>query len=549
MRISKTFQQSPGRWAFFIILLTTSVRAWFVATHQLDLVQDEAQYWDWIRRPQLSYYSKGPLIAWLNMLGTSIFGATELGVRFAAVLNSLLVQVILWFGLARGMGRPMLALTTLFIANTMPLFLASGVLMTTDSPLLVCWVGALFSLHWATVAPTRRLPMVCLFLAMAVGILAKYTMALFIPVAWAYLFLLSRHSLLPAGVTRRVTRSLLLGAIAGAAPIIGWNIQNDFVGFRHVAGQAGVSGSKAARLIRFDKFPEYLGSQVGLLLPWWFVFMLMGAWRSLRVAVSPSMNLLHEAWATGVAQREPLIRQAALLTVGFWPIWTFFLVWSFHTKIQPNWSAVSYAAGVVLAAEGFLRFLRAPGRFAAGDGSFDCARPSVWRRLVPVWLILSVLGFAVIHGQNWVPLPEKVNPTQRLKGWTDLGDKLEELQNTKFADSAKVFYFADGYDLTASLAFYAPGKPEAYCADFGRRMNQYDLWPNPVDDGKTGWDALMIRKRFREPDPSDPLLTMFERVEVMPYQTVHRGGPGRRFTIYLCYDFKGVWPRSSSASY
>ena len=38
--------------AFVIIALSFAVRYWFVDSGQLNLVQDEAQYWDWIRRPQ-----------------------------------------------------------------------------------------------------------------------------------------------------------------------------------------------------------------------------------------------------------------------------------------------------------------------------------------------------------------------------------------------------------------------------------------------------------------------------------------------------------------
>ncbi|MFZ4647236.1 MAG: hypothetical protein ACOYNP_15905, partial [Gemmataceae bacterium] len=33
-----------------------------------DLAQDEAHYWDWSRNLDWSYYSKGPLVAWLIAL-------------------------------------------------------------------------------------------------------------------------------------------------------------------------------------------------------------------------------------------------------------------------------------------------------------------------------------------------------------------------------------------------------------------------------------------------------------------------------------------------
>ncbi len=51
----------------------------------LDLAQDEAHYWDWSRHLDWSYYSKGPLVAWLIRGGCELFGNTALGVRLPAV--------------------------------------------------------------------------------------------------------------------------------------------------------------------------------------------------------------------------------------------------------------------------------------------------------------------------------------------------------------------------------------------------------------------------------------------------------------------------------
>ncbi|HKK34115.1 MAG TPA: hypothetical protein VJ934_11240, partial [Desulfomicrobiaceae bacterium] len=70
--------------ALAVILATTAVRLWFIGSGQINLAPDEAQYWDWSRTLQFSYYSKGPLIAVINRITTMMFGATEFGVRFGA---------------------------------------------------------------------------------------------------------------------------------------------------------------------------------------------------------------------------------------------------------------------------------------------------------------------------------------------------------------------------------------------------------------------------------------------------------------------------------
>src|SRR6266581_607000 len=41
----------------------------------LDLAPDEAHYWDWSRHLDWSYYSKGPLVAYLIRLGCTLAGS------------------------------------------------------------------------------------------------------------------------------------------------------------------------------------------------------------------------------------------------------------------------------------------------------------------------------------------------------------------------------------------------------------------------------------------------------------------------------------------
>ena len=53
------------------VLLNFVYLVWFCP---LDLSPDEAHYWDWSRRLDWSYYSKGPLIAWIILLVWHWFG-------------------------------------------------------------------------------------------------------------------------------------------------------------------------------------------------------------------------------------------------------------------------------------------------------------------------------------------------------------------------------------------------------------------------------------------------------------------------------------------
>lgn len=514
----------PDVWAAGIILLCAVVRFGFIASGQLDLVQDECQYWDWSRRAlQLSYYSKGPLIAWIIRAGCGLFGDTPLGVRAGAAFFATASQVVLYLGMSRLLARPWAGVWAVVVTATMPLFLASGLLMTTDTPLAFFWLCGLLCVQAAAEGRGGRWPWLGLMAALVLGIWAKYMMLALALVALLHGLLLRGRGMAPAGFLPRLVMVLLLGVAVGMAPIAIWNAQNGGVGYLHVAHLAGVGGDvKPEPLLRWDCILPYLGSQVGLATPWWLWFMLAGGVAAVR------------RWTRGAADADA--RLGLLLGLGFWPMFLVFILWSLHTNILPNWPAVMYVSGAMLAG-------------LALDGGMGAAKDACaaglakWRK---VWLGCSIVVFAVVHSVTVLPVPSHYNPAMRLMGFADLGRSLQTMVSEKFAEPKRVFYFSGSYDMTAVLSFYAPGHPLAYCADFGdRRQSQYDLWPGP--QGRAGQDAVYLLKDDRPLPPE--LGRMFARVERVVYRTTHHGRPGRTFTIGLCHTFNGYWPQHPASSY
>ena len=270
--------------AFVIIAISFALRYWFVASGQLNLIQDEAQYWDWIRRPQLSYYSKGPLIAWIIATWCEVFGNTELGVRFGAIIGMTGIQTALYVGISRVWREYRLALFVLLIAATMPLLNGLGILMTTDNPLVFCWTVAFFALAAATRNKPDHTPgnwpFIILTICIAVGILAKYMMLAFLGLGFFYAIILQLRGQLPRRFWFRFMLAGMAGTIIGLLPIVLWNIQNDWVAYKHVAKLS--TGPTAPFKIRFGPFVEMFGAQIGLLAPWWFVFIIIGGWTAIK---------------------------------------------------------------------------------------------------------------------------------------------------------------------------------------------------------------------------------------------------------------------------
>ncbi len=505
--------------ALAIIAISFAVRYWFVASGQLNLVQDEAQYWDWIRRPQLSYYSKGPLVAWVIAAGCKLFGSTELGVRFSAIIGMSAIQTVLYVGISRVWREYRLALYVLFVAATIPMLNGLGILMTTDNPLILCWTVAFFALSAATRkepdhAPSN-LPFIIISICIALGILAKYMMLAFVGLGAAYAILLHLRGQLPKRFWSRFIIAVGAGSIIGMLPIIIWNMQNEWVGFKHVAKLS--TGEPKPFSLRIGPFFEMLGAQIGLFAPWWFVFVVVGGWRAIKKSVFGPVGGFDAAYRNNV--------QTVLF---FWPLWTIITFKALQSHVEANWTAVSFMAGAILAGKSVMRWWDKPQRRNKGKAI-----------LIGVAAALT----ALIYVTPIAPVPEEYNITNRLKGWVSLGTNVEELIQTQFEDPERVFVLSDHYDITAELAFYTPGQPLTYCAwIFDRRMNQYDIWPGP----KTGWDAVLVRERwYGEDNRAGPeLLKMFETIgPPIQIMTTSNGQPIRKFTLQVCKGYTGYWPK------
>jgi len=532
-RLLDSLTARSGLWVFLIILASSAVRVWFVATNQLGLVQDEAQYWDWTRHLQLTYYSKGPLIAWIIRTFTLVFGDTELGVRMGSIAGGALFPAIVWAMLAKVWKRPALSVLAVFAITVAPLFQALGILMTTDNSFVVCWTLCMLALHAAaTPGEDGRdrgwWPYALLAAAYGIGILAKYTMLGLGGLAVLYGLLLHRANMLPVRFWPRLILALFVGTVAGFVPTLLWNMANNFVGYKHVLFLIGVSGQGAKPLFRLSRVPEYLGAQMGFALPWWFWLTLLAGWRSAVQVWRRSATVRNESAAL-------TLPQSALLVVFFWPMTLFFFAWSFHTKVLPNWNAVSFVAGSILCAAEMERLLR-------NDPTGSRLR---WLK-TGAWASLALMLF--IHLHQLLPIPPSLNPAHRLKGWADLGQHMREVADARFQDPKRVFFMSDVYDITAELAFYVPGKPRAYCLWWDdRRMNQYDLWGGPED--KKGFDAVLVLREYA-PGVPNVIPDMFDSV-AGPYRYVasYRGQPVRAFYYYLCSGYKGPWPRQDNGMF
>ena len=136
-------QETAGRYSRLFILVSLVlhlVHTWYWSDY--DLAQDEAHYWDWSRHLDWSYYSKGPLVAWviaaanftLGGLSEQLTGSLTAAIRTPAAIFGTFLVFFLCRLTEEVLGSKKLGLLVVVSALTIPPIAAVSTIMTIDSP-------------------------------------------------------------------------------------------------------------------------------------------------------------------------------------------------------------------------------------------------------------------------------------------------------------------------------------------------------------------------------------------------------------------------------
>ena len=218
---------SAARWKLAALAITAyAVVLRMVYQGSIDLIPQEAYYWNYAQRPALGYLDHPPMVAWLIWLATSVFGDSEFGVRIVAML-AWLTAAFFTFRLTKNLFGQTAAFVALMLLSILPFYFLIGILTTPDAPLTAAWAGALYCLERALRAKDSR-AWLGAGACVGLGMLSKYTIALLGPATLIYLlvdpqsrrWLLTRWPYLCAGLV-----AVLF------APVIAWNAHHDWASF------------------------------------------------------------------------------------------------------------------------------------------------------------------------------------------------------------------------------------------------------------------------------------------------------------------------------
>lgn len=491
---------------FFILLL----RFVYILITPFDLFPEEAQYWDWSRHLDLSYYSKPPLIAYLNFISTSLLGNTEFAVRFWPAIFGFLSSLLI-FQLSKELFKSeKIAFWLGLLPNAFVGFNALSFIFTTDTPLFFFW-GLSFYLLYKAVATERTGWWLSLGMAGGLGFWAKYSQAFFFTLGVAYI-LLKKPRLFK---TYKPYLAMGIGFLF-TLPVLYWNYTHGWVSFKHVLGLSGVG--KVYRFPQWESFWNFLISQVFLLGVGFFFYLLWG-------------------WVKNLSPKKVFFP----LTLFSLPPYLLFQLWALKKSVYGNWAGFAYFTGGILAGYYYLKGFR---RYTLP--SLAVLFLSLFLSAVAFYPpIIDKLGLSRL-------LPPSKDPTRVAIGWENLGGFVSRFYNPKTD-----FIFSNLYQISAEMAFYVKGNPQTYVFNYYQRMNQYNLWQAKSFDllrrflkgEKLSPHEVFVWEKLKGKNgifvtyfgsPPKAIMDSFDRLVWTKLFTVYwRGKPIKTFYIHYLEGFKG----------
>ncbi|MFZ3230176.1 MAG: glycosyltransferase family 39 protein [Pseudobdellovibrio sp.] len=211
---------------FFYLLLFIFLIKCLLATF-LPLVADEAYYYVWSLRPQLSYYDHPGMVSWLIYLGTHLIDPRNpLSIRIFFILFSTLTMYVWLLILNKNNFSAKLSLIFLLLIILNPLLGIGSILATPDVPFVFFWsLSYLFFLNLLEYKKIRWYFL--LGAALGLGFCSKYIIVLFVASGIITLFYNKTYHLL-------TLKGILVTLISGflfSLPVLVWNYQNEWISF------------------------------------------------------------------------------------------------------------------------------------------------------------------------------------------------------------------------------------------------------------------------------------------------------------------------------
>lgn len=457
---------------------------------------DEAYYWVWSKYLDISYYDHPPIVAYMIAL-TDVLGESERWVRLSAVVSASIITWLVYAIASDASGDRKKGFMAAILLNLSPLFGLGGLVITPDIPLCLFWTVSLY-FGYKVVDTQRPGYWYALGLVFGLTMLSKYNAALFAPALGLFLVFSpeNRHWLF-----RREPYLAFALSMMVFSPVIYWNYTHNWISFGFQFSH-GFEAESSQPLLYFSRF---WGGQIGILGGLLFFF-----------SVAAAFGI---GWIGWKERRDDYL----FLSFMSASLFIFFMVNSFRTNMEGNWSAPAYIAGIT-AIPIFVTY------FAERLGTKNS------NRLVSLYKAsIALAAFIMVYASVQIvdpilPMPQKREISRRVYGWKALAAEAEErLERLREAP----FIISNRYQIASLLRYYTPGHVEAYITNGKGRFGYFGSVAHLI-----GKDAVYVT----EADRADisKIAASFERIEPAgSFKITRRGELIREFSFYKCYNYRG----------
>lgn len=476
----------------------------------VDLLPQEAYYWNYSQHLDIGYLDHPPMVGWLIWAGTTVFGNNEFGVRIAAWL-SWFATAVFSFSLTQRLFGKSAAFVSLLLIATLPFYFGTGFFMTPDVPLVATWASALYFLERALLG-NRPNSWWGVGICVGLGLLSKYTIVLLAPATLVFLLIDARGRMWLKRPEPYVAAAI---SVIIFSPVIYWNQANEFASFAF-QGPRRIGGALEFSL------PALIANAALLLTPVGLIAAAAALWARRQ----------HES--TDPADED--MRRISY----FIPIFTLiplsvFIAFSLLRGTKLNWTGPLWLAVLPAMSAAVVSVTE---RVQACAHSIRRAWvPTVAVCLVSYGLLLNYLLLGIPGVGYAVSLPNA--PV----AWSEFGREAAdlELEVMQATGNEPLMIGLDTYDIASELAFYGGSNGTENSVGrgvLGRRSLMYDYWHR--SEPLRGRPAVMFafkRSRIADPELSKHFRTIGEPVERV---VIKNGKAAGTFYYRVGYEFKGA---------
>ena len=480
----------------------------------VDLIPEEAYYWNYAQHADIGYLDHPPMVAWMIWLSTAIFGRNEIAVRLPALV-SWVVAVFFIFKLTVNLFDRESAYRSTILLATLPIYFAVGCLMTPDAPVYAAWAGGLYFFERALLA-RKRGAWLGVGLCLGLGMISKYTIALLVPSA--LLFVLadrdSRRWLL-----RPEPYAAAVLSLAIFSPVLIWNAQHDWASFVFQGPRRWSGG------IHFSTH-LVLGGALVLLTPIGLVNAINAIWPGQKYSVK---EVSEKATETR--------RKLFMLSFSLVPL-AVFLIHSLRSAPKLNWTGPIWLVLIPLIA-----WKMVPHEGKTEGWWFRVGRKSWVPTLIALPIIYTAAFGYLIYGTPGAPI-ESDMPLPI--AWHEVSNRVEqiELDVWKQTGAEPIIVGMDRYWISSQLSFYDDPEDDSTSGqEFGGRFLvgekslMWDSWLPPSE--ARGRNVVLVdfdRNSLIKKDLGD----YFQQLgDVKTEPIVKNGRVIGHFHWRVGYDYKG----------